>query len=302
MKTTMTRLLLAALALLPLAARADVEIVATLPDLAAIAREIGGPHATVTALAPPGQDPHHVDARPSLILPLARADLLIVNGLELEIGWLPPLQVAARNGRIQTGAEGWFDASTVIERLGVPQGPIDRAMGDVHPGGNPHYTFDPRAARRVAAALAERLAAIDPAHATAYRDRARAFDARLTAFAAAQSARFAALPAARRRVVAWHASLTYLFDWLGLSEAITIEPRPGIAPTPAHVARVLEVMKRKGIGVIVQESYYPQKTSDTLARLAGAAVVVLPGGTPDDTDYLTHLTRITDALYTALAK
>lgn len=297
-----TSLALAALTLLPLAARADVQIVATLPDLAAIAREIGGPDATVTALAPAGQDPHYVDPRPSLILPLARADLLIVNGLELEIGWLPPLQVAARNARIQPGGGGLFDASTVIERLGVPQGPIDRAMGDVHPGGNPHYTFDPRAARRVAAALAERLAAIDPPKAAGYRDRARAFDARLAAFAEAQRARFAALPAARRRVVSYHASLTYLFDWLGLSEAITIEPRPGIAPTPAHVARVLDLMKRDGIRAVVQESYYPRKASDTLARLAGAEVVVLPGGTPEDTDYLTHLGHITDALYAALAK
>lgn len=297
-----TPLALAALTLLPLAARADVQIVATLPDLAAIAREVGGPDAAVTALAPAGQDPHHVDPRPSLILPLARADLLIVNGLELEIGWLPPLQVAARNGRIQPGGEGLFDASTVIARLGVPQGPIDRAMGDVHPGGNPHYTFDPRAARRVAAALAERLAAIDPPKAAGYHERARAFEARLAAFAEAERARFAALPAARRRVVAYHASLTYLFDWLGLSEAITIEPRPGIAPTPAHVARVLEVMKREGIRAVVQESYYPRKTSDTLARLAGAEVVVLPGGTPDGIDYLTHLRHITDALHAALAK
>lgn len=283
-------------------ARAEIQIVTTLPDLAALAREVGGAHVHVTALTPPGQDPHYTDPRPNLILPLARADLLIVNGLELEVGWLPPLQVAARNARIQTGAEGYFDASTVVTRLAIPHGPIDRAMGDIHPGGNPHYTFDPRAARPITAAIATHLARLDPKNATHYQARARAYDDRLATFAAAQTARFASLPPARRRVITYHPSLTYLLDWLTLTQAITLEPRPGIAPTPAHVARVLEVIRREGIRVIVQESYYPRKTSDTLARLAGAEVIVLPGGTPDGTDYLTHLTHISDALHAALAK
>lgn len=294
--------LLTLLALLaPFAAHAELKVVATLPDLAAIAREIGGPHVAVTALAPPSQDPHYVDPRPNLILPLNRADLLIVNGLELEVGWLPPLQVAARNGRIQTGGDGYFDASSVVRRLGVPRGKVDRAMGDIHPGGNPHFLLDPRAARQIVAALATRMGKLDPEKADRYRANAADFDRRLAAFAEAQRARFAALPAARRRVVAYHASLIYLFDWLDLDEAETVEPRPGIAPTPAHVARVLSLMKKDGIRVVVQEAYYPKKTSETLARLAGGQVVVLPGGTPDGTAYLAHLEGIADALYAALA-
>lgn len=288
-------------ALLPLAsARAELQVVATLPDLAAIAREIGGAHVSVTALAPPSQDPHYVDPRPNLILPLNRADLLVINGLELEVGWLPPLQVAARNGRIQPGGDGWFDASSVVRRLGVPQGKVDRAMGDIHPGGNPHFLLDPRAARQVVAALTNRMVKLDPKRTEAYRANAAAFDQQLAAFAEAQRQRFAALPADQRRVVAYHASLIYLFDWLALDEAITVEPRPGIAPTPAHVARVLSLMKKQGIRVVVQEAYYPKKTSETLARLAGGRVVVLPGGTPDGQTYLTHLRGIADALYAAL--
>lgn len=288
-------------ALAPLTARADLDIVATLPDLAAIAREIGGPAVDVTALAPPTQDPHYVDPRPNLILPLNRADLLVINGLELEVGWLPPLQVAARNGRIQTGGEGFFDASTAVTRLGVPQGKVDRAMGDIHPGGNPHFLFDPRAARQIVAALARRMSRLDPAKADTYRANAAAFDQRLAAFAEAQQKRFAALPAERRRVVAYHASLIYLFDWLDLTEAETVEPRPGIAPTPAHVARVLSRMKKDGIRVVVQEAYYPKKTSETLARLAGGSVVVLPGGAADGQGYMDRLTAVADTLYAALA-
>ncbi len=302
--TALPALLAATLALLatPNIARADLQVVATLPDLAAIAREIGGEHVTVTALAPPSQDPHYVDPRPNLILPLNRADLLVVNGLELEVGWLPPLQVAARNGRIQTGGEGYFDASAVVRRLGVPQSKVDRAMGDIHPGGNPHFLLDPRAARQIAAALANRMVKLDPSNSAAYRANASAFDEALATFARAQQARFAALSAEQRRVVAYHASLVYLFDWLGLIEAETVEPRPGIAPTPAHVARVLSLMKQQGIRVVVQEAYYPQKTSQTLTRLVGGRVVVLPGGTPDGKRYLQHLQGIADALHAALTQ
>lgn len=296
--------LLAALLLLLSAgpALAALKVVATLPDLAAIAREVGGEHVEVTALAPPDQDPHYVDPRPNLILPLNRADLLLVNGLELEVGWLPPLLVAARNGQIQAGAPGYFDASTTIKPMEVP-GKVDRTMGDVHTGGNPHYLLDPRQARRVAAALATHMAKLDGANAASYARRAQAFDARLAALAQAQAARFAALTAAQRQVVSYHASMAYLFDWLTLDAVETVEPRPGIAPTPGHTARVLGAMKRNAIRVVVQESYYPRKTSETLARLVGGAVVVLPGGTrfAEGETYVEHVEKIAEALYDAIS-
>lgn len=298
----MTRLALALLALAAaLPARAELQVVATLPDLAALAREVGGDRVTVTALVPPDADAHYLDPRPSLLVPLSKADLLVTAGLELEAGWLPPLVVSSRNAAIQPGGDGHLDASTVIHRLGVPT-TVDRAQGDIHPGGNPHYTVDPRAARQIVAALAERMAALDPPHAAAYRHSAKHLDQRLARFAEAQRVRFAALPAPKRRLVTYHASMIYLFDWLGLTEAITIEPRPGVAPTPAHVAHVLEAIKSQSLGVITQESYYPTKTSQTLARLSGATLVVLPSGAPADTAYLTHLRGITDALYAALSR
>lgn len=289
---------------LPLAAHARLEVVATLPDLAALAREVGGDAVAVTALVDPNEDPHYVDPKPSLVLPLNRADLLIVNGLELEVGWLPPLQVAARNGNIQTGADGYFDASSVVDRLNVPGGKVDRAQGDIHPGGNPHFVFDPRAAARIATALGDRMARLDPTHAEQYRANAKALHDRLDDLAERERARFAALPASQRQVVIYHDSLPYLADWLGLTPVAFVEPRPGIPPTPPHVAKVLQRMKKAEARVILQEAFYPKKTSETLARLAGGRVVVLEGGArfgAGDT-YSARITRVAEAIHAALSR
>lgn len=288
------------IAWLPTQARATLEVVATMPDLAAIAKEIGGEHVRVTALALPNQDPHYVDPRPSLILPINRADLLLLNGLELEVGWLPPLLVAARNGRVQVGAPGYFDASSLVERMGVVAN-VDRAMGDVHPGGNPHFLYDPRAARKVVAGLATRMAELDPKRADVYRANAKAFDQKLADVIDEQRKRFAALSPAQRRVVTYHESMTYLFDWLDLEKVISVEPRPGIPPTPAHTARVLQAMKSGKISVLVQENFYPRKTSNTLARLVGGQLVVISGGTrfEEGQSYLEHIRKVADTLFEA---
>jgi len=238
------------------------------------------------------------------VLVLARADLLLLNGLQLEQSWLAPLLTQSRNPRIQVGAAGYLDASTTVQRIEVPAGAIDRAMGDVHPGGNPHFLFDARQAARVARALGDRLAALDAEHAAGYRARATAFAARLETLAAQQAARFGALPAAKRQVVSYHRSLSYLYDWLGLTEVITVEPKPGVPPDPAHVARVLKTMKAEQLRVIVQEAFYPQRTSTTLAKLAGGTVVVLPGGADakKGQSYEAHLHEITEALYAAISR
>ncbi|HOU54392.1 MAG TPA: metal ABC transporter substrate-binding protein [Myxococcota bacterium] len=264
--------------LAPEGAVARLRVAATLPTLGAVVKEVGGDRVEVSVLASPEEDPHYVDPRPNLILVLNRADALVVNGLDLEVGWLPPLQAQARNGRIQTGAPGYLDASTLIPRLDVPTTPVDRAQGDIHPGGNPHYLFDARSLERVVRGVGEFLGRLDPEGAPEYGRRAETLAGSLEAFQREQAARIAALPVEKRRVVSYHRSFPYLYQWLGLEEVATIEPRPGIPPDPGHVARVLATMKATGARVIVQETWQPRNTSQTLARLVGGTVVVLPGG------------------------
>ncbi|MEB3329609.1 MAG: metal ABC transporter substrate-binding protein [Candidatus Sericytochromatia bacterium] len=264
------------------AALARVRVVATLPDLACVAREVGGDTVEVTALAYPTQDPHFVDARPHLVLALNRADMLVLAGLELETGWLPTLITGSRNARIQPGGPGgltgYFDASTVVPLKQVPQQRIDRSMGDIHPGGNPHYMTDPRNGGLVAVALAERLAALDPTHREAYRQRAATLKRTLDALAKAEVRRFAALPARRRQVVVYHQSLVYMLELLGLQQVNTLEPKPGIPPAPGHVATVLGQMRALGVEAIVQEEYWPTSIGRLLASKTGARLVTLPGG------------------------
>ena len=298
------RTLLALLILLPLTAQAKLKVVATLPDLAALAAEVIGDDGEVMVLAAPNQDPHYVDGRPSYILALNQADLLLANGLELEIGWLPPLQVAARNPKIQTGAPGYFDASGYVHRLEVPTGKVDRAQGDIHGGGNPHFTHDPRAMAHVALGLGERLAQLDGLHAADYRKRATATARTLEQFAAAERARFDTLPTERRRVISYHASFAYLYDWLGLQQADTVEPRPGIKPSPAQISRLLKRMRSDGLKLIIQEAYYPKKTSTVLAKLAKAQVVVVPGGARFNKGerYLDRVKRTSEEIYNAISR
>jgi zinc/manganese transport system substrate-binding protein len=298
-------LLVLALALAsPGAAYAKVKVVATLPSLAAIAKVVAGDDADVSALVSPDQDPHYVDPRPSLVLELARADLLIINGLDLESSWLDPLVTQSRNPKLQPGSAGRFDASVAVERLEVPLAKPDRAHGDVHPGGNPHYLFDARAGARVALGLGKRLGEIDPAHAAAYSDRSARYASALEKLAAQQRARFETLPAGKRRVVSYHQSLSYLYDWLRIEQVITVEPKPGVPPHPGHVAKVLKTMKGDKLGVVVQEAFYPKNTSRTLTKLTKGELVVLPGGTrfKDGQTFEAHLLEISEALHAALSR
>jgi zinc/manganese transport system substrate-binding protein len=298
----LTAIGLAVLAVSPASAR--LRVVATLPDLAAIASEVGGPEVEVVALADSAQDPHYVDPKPSLLIPLSKADLLIVNGLELEVGWLPALQASARNKAILVGAVGYLDASVGVRLLDVPEGKIDRAQGDIHPGGNPHYIHDPRASIVVAKAIARRLGALDPAHAGAFEARAAEFGREAQRLVDAERQRFAKLPAEKRRIIGYHRSLNYISDWLGLTEEATIEPLPGIAPSPGHVAQVLQTMRARGARVIVQEEYYRRNTSETLAKMAQSEMVLLHGGTrfQKGERYLDHVRHTAEEVYRALAR
>lgn len=283
-------------------ASANVSVTATLPSLGAIVKEVGGEFVDVEVLAAPTQDPHFVDAKPNLVLRLNKAKLVVQNGLELENAWLKPLLLQARNPDILPGTNGFFDASQVVHLLGVPAGKIDRSMGDIHPGGNPHYLFDPRAAAAIATALGSKLAVVDPEHADAYKKRATDFASKCQVFAAEQTARFAKVDATKRKVVSYHDSLGYLYDWLQLTQVATLEPKPGVPPDPGHVAQVLQIMKQQHVAVIVGEEFYPSTTSKQLASIAHAQVVVLPGGArfSEGQGYLAHLQVIADGLAKAL--
>lgn len=251
----------------------DVRVVATVPTLAALAQEIVGEHGRVTSLALHTQDPHFVDARPNLALELARADLLVLTGLELEVGWLPTLLTGSRNGNVQPGAVGYFDASRHVRVLAVPTVAIDRSMGDIHPGGNPHYHVDPRAARSIVPALAERLGVVDPERAGAYQANAEAFTTALDARIVQWQQQAAGLQG--QPIIDFHRSWPYLEDWLGFEIVTDIEPKPGIPPTPKHILHVIQIAQERDVELIVQESWFPSNVARTVADKAGAQLLVL---------------------------
>jgi zinc/manganese transport system substrate-binding protein len=275
---------------------APLTVVTTVPDLAALTAEVGGAHVRVSALVLPTQDPHFVDAKPSMALALSRADLLIAVGLDLETGWLPTLQLGARNPRIQAGAPGYLECAAFAELLEVPTARLDRAHGDVHPGGNPHFLYDPRNAARVAAGIAERLAKLDPANAAAYAANLRDFRARLAAAQARWERQLA--PLRGQTVVTYHKSMVYLAAWLGLVIVAELEPKPGIPPTAGHVAHVLSAARKRGVRLVLQEAYYPRKTSELVANKVPARLVVLAGGANVGLreGYVARMQRVVDQL------
>jgi zinc/manganese transport system substrate-binding protein len=262
--------------LFPATAGADLKVVTTTPDLAALTRAVGGDKVSVTSLALPTQDPHFVDAKPSLALELNKADLLVVVGADLEVGWLPSLQTSARNAAIQTGGSGYLDASTCVTLLEIPDRPVDRSHGDIHPGGNPHYLHDPRAAAQVAKCLAKKLGELDADNAKVYAKNLRSFLASLTLARKNWEKRLAAYKG--EPFIEYHRSWAYLAGWLGFVEVAFIEPKPGIPPTPRHIAAVIKVAKKRGVRVIIQESFYPDASAAVLAKKIPARLVVLPAG------------------------
>lgn len=261
--------------LLPSLAAAEPRIVTTTEGLAALAREVAGGRARVESLSRGVQDPHFVDANPILAVKLRDADLLVDVGLELEVGWLPPLVTQSRNARIQPGGPARLTAASAIQVLDVPTGVVDRSRGDLHAGGNPHFLTDPRRALQVAAAIAERLAALDPAGADAYRGNLAAFRARIDAAIPRWQAALA--PVKGRKLITQHRTLPYFLSWTGLESAGELEPKPGVPPPPAHLADLVQVAKREGVKAIVLENYYDRRSADVVARHAGAKVVQIPG-------------------------
>lgn len=282
-------------------ARADVKVVTTTEGLAALAREVGGGAVRVESLSRGVQDPHFVDANPMLAVKLRSADLLVDVGADLEIGWLPPLVTQSRNAGIRPGGPRRLTAASAVTLLDLPTGPVDRGQGDVHPAGNPHFLTDPQRALQVARAIAERLAAIDPGSAAAYRERLAALERRLGAATARWKEALA--PLRGRKLLTRHRTLTYFLAWTGLETAGELEPRPGVPPSPAHLAGMVEVAKREGVKAIVVENYYDTRSADAVSRFSGARVVQVPGdvgGEPAVTSYERYVevlvTRIGGAL------
>jgi zinc/manganese transport system substrate-binding protein len=296
---TVKAIVAAVLLFVPLVAHAKVNVVATVSDLAAIAREVGGDAVQVETLARPTQDPHFTDAKPNLVLMLARADLLLVNGMELEVGWLPALLTGSRNGRLQPGSAGYLDCSTLVTPKEVPKMKLDRSMGDVHPGGNPHYTKDPTNALILARAIANQLSEIDHAHAEQYRKGAAAFEQALGAHLTRW--RQALAPFKGVPVVTYHKSWIYFVEWAGLEEVAFIEPKPGIPPNPTHIANVLAVIRARSVPVMIQEEWYSAQTSELLARNSGARLVRVPGMTPEGQSYIQYMDRLVAAVVSGLS-
>ncbi|MBK9241891.1 MAG: zinc ABC transporter substrate-binding protein [Acidobacteria bacterium] len=285
------------------ATSAPLKIVTTTEDLAAIARDIGGDAVTVEAIARGYQDPHFVEAKPSFILKFSRADLLIVVGRELEIGWLPPLINSSRNARIQVGATGYLDPSANVKILDLPTGQLTRAMGDVHPSGNPHYWLDPGNGRVIAAAIRDRLTQLDRANQAGYAQRYADFDRRLAD--AERRWDTAMKPFKGTKVVTYHRSWPNFTDRFGLDVIGYVEPKPGVPPSPAHTLGLITEMKRQQVKVIIIEPYFDTKTPKQIASQTGAQVLTLApsvGGLPGTDDYIKLFDFNINLLVTTLAK
>ena len=278
--------LLLAVACIAPAADNKLNVMTTTEDLASIAREVGGDRINVDSIAKGYQDPHFVEPKPSFLLKLQKADLLAVVGLELEIGWLPPLQTQSRNAKIQKGGTGYLDMSQFCEIKEIPTGQVTRARGDVHPQGNPHYWLDPANGRRIAKAFRDKFSAMDSAGATSFQQRYDDFDKRLAAAEKGWEAKMA--PYRGRKVITYHRSWPNFCDRFGLQVVDYIEPRPGIPPTPSHTLELITLMKREGIHIILVEPYFDLRTPNSIAEKVGGDVAVLlpsAGGKKEVTDY-----------------
>jgi ABC-type Zn uptake system ZnuABC Zn-binding protein ZnuA len=284
-------------------AAAAVKVMTSTQDLAAIVAEVGGDRVSVESLARGYQDPHLVEPKPSFILKLHGADLLVVVGRELEAGWLPRLVQQSRNAKIQPGAAGYLDASENARILDIPTGEITRAMGDVHPLGNPHYWLDPDNGRRIAQAVRDRLSQLSPADRAVFAQRYADFDRRLAEAEKRWDARVA--PYRGTRVVTYHRSWSNFAERFGLQVVGFVEPKPGIPPSPAHTLALTQDMKAQAVPLIVVEPYFDLRTPNAIARATGARVLVLTpsvGGVKEAGSYIALFDYNIGLLVSALAQ
>ena len=271
----------------PVGAQSKLNVVATTQDLASLTEDVGGDRVSVEAIARGYQDPHFVEAKPSFILKLYRCDLLVLVGRELEIGWLPPLIQQSRNSRIQVGARGYLDASLHAKILEIPTGQITRAMGDVHPQGNPHYWLDPENGHVIAKDILAKLVELRPNDRAYFEQRFADFEKRLTE--AEKRWEEMMTPYKGIDLVTYHRSFPNFTDRFGLDIVGYVEPRPGIPPSPRHTLDLINEMKRLQVKLILVEPYFDLKTPNAIARETGGRVLVFPpsvGGVKDVTNYI----------------
>jgi len=279
MKTILRFVVALSSLVIALPASAALNVFACEPEWGALAQELGGDKVSIYSATTALQDPHRIEARPSLIARIRSADLLICSGSELEIGWIPLLLTQSGNSKIQLGSPGYFEASQHVARLEIPK-VIDRALGDMHPGGNPHVHTDPRNIARIAPALMERMSELDPANAESYRSRGRSFLERWQAAIARWEQQ--ATPLKGVPVVVYHKDFSYFINWTGMREVGSLEPKPGIPPTPSHLAELIDQMKRAPAKVIVYSPYSNPQAAEFLSSRANIPAVMVPftvGGT-----------------------
>jgi len=278
-------------------ALAKLNVVATLPDFGSLAREIGGDKIDLVVLAKPTEDPHFVDARPSFVVSLRNADVLIDGGAELEIGWLPPLLQNARNPKIEIDKPGRVQAAGGIRLMNVPTN-VTRAAGDVHALGNPHFTSDPIIAKAVAQHIAQSFSAVDAANSAIYDANYKKFEATINARLQEWGA--AMLPFKGQNVVAYHDSWFYFAHRFGVNIDIFLEPKPGIPPSPSHLTEVIAQIKAQHVKAIIVEPFHDRRIAEKVASATGAKVVEFsqfPGGLPGTDNYV----KLIDALVSRLA-
>jgi len=276
---------------------AALHVVSSIPTLGSLAKEVGGNHVEVESLGKGYQDPHFVEPKPNLMLVLNRADLLLHVGLELEIGWLPPLVLGSRNPKIQPGELGNLDCSRAIPVLDIPTTKVDRSMGDIHPQGNPHYWLPPGNAKIIAREIAQRLEQLDPDSRAHYEKNLAAFNARVDA----KQKEWAPMVARMKgvKVATYHKSWSYVSQWLGLEEIGYVEPKPGIPPDPQHLARLIAVMKQDRAQLLLVEDFYNKSVASLVAQKAGAKMLDLPsdvGATPQIKDWFSLVETVLRAL------
>ena len=281
-------------------AHAKLNVVASTPDLGAIAREVGGDRVDVTSLAKGTEDPHFVDAKPSFIRILNQADVLIEGGADLEVGWLPPLILNARNQKLQLGQPGRIIAADVVRLIEVPVGPIDRSLGDVHPFGNPHFTVDPMNGKLIARLVEERFCVLAPSDCAVFKDNRKKFEEKIDTRMVEWQKKMAPLKGVK--AISYHKSFSYFAERFGLRVVNTIEPKPGIPPSAAHVRDLVSQMKTDGVRVILIEPNRERKTPSFLAEETGAKIAMIPsmvGGTREAQDYFSFFDSIIETLASA---
>jgi zinc/manganese transport system substrate-binding protein len=293
MKTLFLVMLLVAL---PVSASANLNIFACEPDWAALADMIGGDSVNTTSATNALQDPHYIQARPSLISKVRKADLVICSGAELEIGWLPMLLAKANNPKVQIGSQGYLEASSFVKRLDIPTS-VDRSQGDVHPAGNPHIQTNPHNILLVADALAARMAELDPDNAEKYIAALENFRGKWTSAMAGWEAK--AAPLKGENIITYHKSWAYLQDWLGLNEVATLERVSGVPPTAGHLSGLVRQFSDGGASVIIYAPYQSDKSAEWLSEKTAIPYIMLPmsvGGTEKASNLYSLFDDIIDRL------